>query len=63
MISTFLKTLNPTYQLMLLIASIDNYAKVIDKGTRVELAIKVGLIIEVAMVPLVPPGQFLGKLL
>lgn len=44
MISTFLKNLNPTYQLMLLTASTNNFAKVINKATCVQLAIKVGLV-------------------
>lgn len=44
MISTFLKTLGPTYQLMLLTASQGNFAEVIDKAAKVEVAIKVGLV-------------------
>lgn len=44
MISTFLKTLGPTYQLMLLTASQGNFVEVIDKAAKVELAIKAGLV-------------------
>lgn len=44
MISTFLKTLGLIYQLMPLIASQGNFAKMIDKATKVELAIKAGLL-------------------
>lgn len=51
MISTFLKTLGLTYQLMLFIASIGNFSEVINKATCIQLAIRVGLIIEVATVP------------
>lgn len=42
MISTFLKTLGSTYQLMLLTPSQGNFVEVVDKATKVELAIKVG---------------------
>jgi cephalosporin-C deacetylase-like acetyl esterase len=51
MISTFLKTLVPTYQLMQLIASTSNFVDVINKATHVQLAIRVGLVTEVATVP------------
>lgn len=51
MICTFLKILGPTYQLMLLTASTDNFADVINKATRVQLAIRVGLVIEAATIP------------
>lgn len=44
MISTFLKTLGPTYQLMLLTASQGNFAEVINKAAKIELAIKAGLV-------------------
>lgn len=44
MISTFMRTLDPTYQLMLLIASQSNFAEVVNKAAKVELAIKVGLV-------------------
>lgn len=50
MISTFLKTLGPTYQLMLLTASTDNFADVINKATLVQLAIRAGLVIVAAIV-------------
>lgn len=40
MISTFMRTLGLTYQLMLLIASQNNFAEVVDKAGKVELAIK-----------------------
>lgn len=57
MISTFLKTLGPTYQLMLLTASTSNFVDVINKATRVQLAIRVGLITEAATVPQVQIEQ------
>lgn len=44
MISTFLKTLGPTYQLMLLIASHENFTEVVDKDTCVKLVIREGLV-------------------
>ncbi len=44
MISTFLKTLSPTYQLMLLTTSTSNFADVINKATLVQLAIRAGLV-------------------
>ena len=50
MISTFLKTLGPTYQLMLLTASTGNFADVINKATRVQLAIRASLVIEATTV-------------
>lgn len=44
MISTFMKTLGPTYQLMLLTVSWYNFAEVVDKATKVELGIKASLV-------------------
>lgn len=44
MISTFLKTLGPTYQLMLLTASQGNFVEVIDKAAKVKLTIKASLV-------------------
>lgn len=44
MISTFMRTLGPIYQLMLLTASQSNFTKVVNKATKVELAIKAGLV-------------------
>ncbi len=46
MISTFMRTLGPTYQLMLLTASQNNFAEVVDKAAKVELAIKAGLVLD-----------------
>lgn len=43
-ISTFMRTLGPTYQLMLLTASQSNFAKVVNKTVKVVLAVKVGLV-------------------
>lgn len=57
MISTFLKTLGPIYQLMLLTASTSNFANVIKKATRVQLAIRAGLVIVAATVPQVQTEQ------
>lgn len=51
MISTFLKTLGPTYQLMLLTASTRNFAEVINKATNVQLAIRTNLVTEATIVP------------
>lgn len=50
MISTFLKTLGPTYQLMLLTACTDNFADVINKATHVQVAIKASLVTEAATI-------------
>lgn len=44
MISTFLKTLGATYQLMLLITSQGNFAEVVDKVAKVQIAIKQSLV-------------------
>lgn len=44
MISTFLRMLGLTYQLMLLTASQSNFADIIDKAVKVELAIKARLV-------------------
>lgn len=44
MISTFMRMLGSTYQLMLLTTSQNNFAEVVNKVAKVELAIKVGLI-------------------
>lgn len=44
MISTFMRTLGSTYQLMLLTVSQTNFAKVVDKASKVELGIKTGLV-------------------
>lgn len=52
MISTFMRTLGPTYQLMLLIASESNFTEVINKAAKVELAIKVGLVQDVPLTPI-----------
>lgn len=51
MISTFLKTLGLTYQLMFLTASTGKFTKVINKATCVQLAIKVGLVTKAGTVP------------
>lgn len=40
----FLRTLGPTYQLILLTASQSNFAKVVDKAIKVELAIRARLV-------------------
>lgn len=61
MISTFLKTLGPTYQLILFTASIGNFVEVIDKAICVQLAIKVGLVMEATTIPLVQLGQSLER--
>lgn len=52
MISTFLKILGASYQLILLTASTGNFADVINKATHVQLAIRAGLVTKVAIVPL-----------
>lgn len=44
MISTFIRTMGPTYQLMLLTTLHNNFAEVVDKASKVQLAIKVGLV-------------------
>lgn len=44
MISTFMTTLGPSYQLMLLTASRNNFTEVVDKATKVKLAKKAGLV-------------------
>lgn len=49
LILTFMRTLGPTYQLMLLIASQTNFAKVVDKASKVELGIKAGLVHETSL--------------
>lgn len=51
MILTFMRTLGPTYQLMLLTASQNNFAKVVNKATKVELAIKAGLVSDATFIP------------
>lgn len=44
MINTFFRTLGPIYQLILLTASQSNFAEVVDKAVKVNLAIIVGLV-------------------
>lgn len=51
LISTFMRTLGHTYQLMLLIASQNNFIEIVDKAGKVELAIRVGLIHEASLAP------------
>lgn len=51
LISTFMRTLGSTYQLMLLTASQNNFAKVVNKAIIVELAIKAGLVHEASLAP------------
>ena len=51
LISTFMRMLGPTYQLMLLTASQNNFAKVVDKADKVELAIRAGLVHEASLTP------------
>lgn len=50
MISTFMRTLGPIYQLMLLTASQNNFVEVVDKATKVELAIKAGLVLDALLI-------------
>lgn len=49
LISTFMRTLGRTYQLMLLTTSHNNFAKVVYKANKVELTIKVGFIHEASL--------------
>ena len=51
LISTFMRTLGPTYQLMLLTASQNTFAEFVDKAAKVDLAIKVGLVHEASLAP------------
>lgn len=44
-----MRTLGPTYQLMVLISSQNNFAKVVDKAGKIELAIKAGLVHEASL--------------
>lgn len=44
MISTLMRTLGPTYQLMLLTASQTNFTEVVDKASKVELGITATLV-------------------
>lgn len=44
MISTFMRTLGLTYQLMLQTVSQTNFAEVVNKAAKVELGIKAGLL-------------------
>lgn len=39
-----MRTLGPTYQLMILTVSQTNFAEVVDKASKVELGIKIGLV-------------------
>lgn len=47
----FHENIGPTYQLMLLTASLNNFFEVVDKAAKVELAIKVGLILDAPLTP------------
>lgn len=51
MISTFMSTLGPTYQLMFLIASQNNFIEVVDKAIKVELAIKASFVLDAPLTP------------
>lgn len=51
LISTFMRTLGPTYHLMLLTVSQNNFAEVVNKVGKVELTIRVGLVHEASLTP------------
>lgn len=51
MISTFMRNLGPTYQLILLTTSQNNFAKVVDNASKVELEIKTGLVHDASLAP------------
>lgn len=46
-----MRTLGPTYQLMLLTTSQNNFTEVVDKAGKVELAIKTRLVHEASLTP------------